>query len=447
MRNLLRFLSRPDVFMALVGIIVCLGAVGLWGGMSVPQAKTPPSIASSDTPHGGVRDSAAIARALLSMANLAYEEPFDAHLEDAVKQADFALVQAMLRGNLPLEEAVVEKAELRHSNEGPFHFQRIRLGVGSDSLPFVTDLHESLRAWAENAEIFRAPDDMPGDVVGDAPASAKGNAKDGAAPSGELWVIAIGGIVTHELVLISQPLSTPGTGDGPGRMLRRRSSDGVPRLVIVIDDIGEDMNAARALAGLPYPVTFAVWPRSTHARRAAEVGHAAGLEILIHQPTEPMKYPEMNPGPGALFTSLPEAEIEARVRDSITRVPHAVGMNNHMGSRFTRDRRAAAAMVRPLRNHGFFVLDSMTHPGSVLFEEAARQGIPSLKRDIFLDSVPGRDNVLRQLRKAENIALVTGRAVAIGHPLPDTLAVLRDWESRRDTRIELVRLADLLFAP
>lgn len=424
MRKLLRFFSRPDVFIALVGIIVCLGAVGLWGGMVVSPAKTP-SVASRE----GARDSTTITRALLSMANLAYEEPFAAHLEDAVRQADFALVQAMLRGNLLLEDAVVQKVELRHSEEGPFHFQRIRLAVGADSLPFVTDLHESLRAWAENAEVSRA--------------------ECGADPSGELWTITVGGTVTHELVLTSHPLSPPGahgTEGGPSGALRRRSPDGAARLVIVIDDIGEDMNAVKTLANLPYPVTFAVWPRSSHARRAAEIGHAAGLEIIIHQPTEPMKYPEVNPGPGALLTSFSDEEIEARVSDSLTRVPHAVGMNNHMGSRFTRNHRAAAAMVRPLRRHGVFVLDSLTHPASVLHAEAVKRGVPALKRDVFLDSVPGKESVLRQLRKAEKIALVMGSAVAIGHPLPGTLAALKEWETRRDPEIELVRLSDLLLA-
>lgn len=421
MRKLLRFFSRPDVLMALVGIIVCLGAVGLWGGMVVSPAETPP-VASRE----GVRNSSTITRALLSMANLAYEEPFAAHLEDAVRQADFALVQAMLRGNLLLEDAVVQKAELRHCEEGPFHFQRIRLAVGADSLPFVTDLHESLRAWTENAEVSRA--------------------EYGADPSGELWTITVGGTVTHELVLASHPLSPHGTEGGPGGALRRRSSGGSARLVIVIDDIGEDMSAVKTLADLPYPVTFAVWPRSSHARRAAEIGHAAGLEIIIHQPTEPMKYPEVNPGPEALLTSLSDEEIEARVSDSLTRVPHAVGMNNHMGSRFTRNHRAAAAMVRPLRRHGAFVLDSLTHPASVLHAEAVKQGVPALKRDVFLDSAPGKESVLRQLRKAEKIALVMGSAVAIGHPLPGTLAALKEWETRRDPEIELVRLSDLLLA-
>lgn len=431
MRKLLRLLGRPGAFIVLVGLIVFSAALALRSEMvfsftgenrsAETQAAVhiPDSLFVPDTPPG-----AGIARSLLSMANLAFEEPFDTYLEDSVKQADFALAQAMLRCNLSLEDAVIEKVELRQNKTGPYNFQRLRLVVGNDPLPFLTSLHDSLRAWAEKAEISR---------VGDG--------------GGNLWIISIDGVVTHELQLASVPATASGETDGPGRVLRRRSPGGSARLAIVIDDIGEDMRAAAMLARLPYIVTFAVWPRSTHARKAAEIAHAAGREVIIHQPTEPLKYPEMHPGPGALYVSFTDTAIETLVRDSLMRVPYAVGMNNHMGSRFTRDKRAASAMARPLKDHGLFVLDSMTHPGSVLHREAVKLGIPTLKRDIFLDAVPGRENVLRQLRKAEKIALVTGSAVAIGHPLPDTLAVLKEWDSRRDTQVELVRLSELLFTP
>lgn len=428
MRNFLRFLSRPEVFIAIIGILVLCAAAVLWRGMAVSPQPEKAGPAARGSLHATLPEStktdAVVTRALLGMADLAFEEPFDARLEDAAKQADFALVQAMLRCDMPLEGAVIEKTEFRHVDSGVYHFQRIRLDVGEDRLPFLTCLHDALRAWAEGASVARA---------------------DGGPEA--LWTINVNGVVTHELVLTSgpRPEPHPEKGEGPGRVLRRRSPGEPARLVIVIDDIGEDMNAARTLARLPFPVTFAVWPRSTHARAAAETGHAAGLEILIHQPTEPMKYPEMNPGPNALFVSLSDREIESRVRDSLTRVPYAMGMNNHMGSRFTRDRRAAAAMLRPLREHGFFVLDSLTHPASVLYAEASRLGIPALKRDVFLDAASGKDNVLRQLRKAENIALVAGRAVAIGHPLPDTLAALKEWDAMRNAQVELVRLSDLLF--
>ena len=428
MQELLRLFGRPGIFIAIVGLIVVSTGLALCSEMNstkdieVQTEVIIPDSLFSPAAHPGTTT----ARKLLNMANMAFEESLDTGLEDTVKQADFALAQAMLRCDMSLENAVIEKTELRHNKVGPYNFQRLRLVVGNDPLPFVTSLHESLRVWAEKANVSKT---------------------DGDGGTENLWIISVDDVVTHELLLTSVFLKTPVNVEGPGRVLRRRAPGDAARLAIVIDDIGEDMRAAALLAKLAYPVTFAVWPRSTNARKVAETAHAAGREVIIHQPTEPMKYPEMHPGPGALFTSYTDVAIETLVRDSLTRVPYAVGMNNHMGSRFTRDKRAVSAMVRPLKGYGFFVLDSVTHPGSVLSVEAARLGIPTLKRDIFLDAVPGKDNVLRQLRKAEKIALVAGSAVAIGHPLSDTLAVLKEWDSHRDTQVDLVRLSDLLVAP
>ena len=431
MQELLRLLGRPGIFIIIVGLIVVSTGLALCSEMNFSSFSATkdtgvqteviiPDILFSPAAQTGTTT----ARKLLNMANMAFEESLDTGLEDTVKQADFALAQAMLRCDMSLENVIIEKTELRHNKVGPYNFQRLRLVVGNDPLPFVTSLHESLRVWAEKANISKT---------------------DGVTEN--LWIISVDGVVTHELLLTSVFLKTHVDVEGPSRVLRRRAPGDAARLAIVIDDIGEDMRAAALLAKLPYPVTFAVWPRSTNARKVAEAAHAAGREVIIHQPTEPMKYPEMQPGPGALFTSYTDGAIETLVRDSLARVPYAVGMNNHMGSRFTRDKRAVAAMVRPLKGYGFFVLDSVTHPGSVLSVEAARLGIPTLKRDIFLDAVPGKDNVLRQLRKAEKIALVAGSAVAIGHPLSDTLAVLKEWDSHRDTQVDLVRLADILVAP
>ena len=426
MRRIIAYFSGPGRFIFLVAAIVLIGAAFLWRSMrAVPEYAVSSSQKTAIT-----EKDATIARALLDMASMAFEEPLADKLEEGVKQADFALVQAMLRTDISPDETAIEKTELRQNALGAYHYQRLSVSVGDDPLPFLTNLHDSLKAWADRTELAQA----------------------GTGETPPVWTISVMGIVTHEIVLRpdsqhARPGGAGNTPDGPGRILRRRSPGEPARLVIVIDDIGEDMGALRSLMRLPFLVTCAVWPRSTNAKKAAETAHAAGREVLIHQPTEPMKYPEMNPGPGALFVSLPDAEIENRVRDSLARVPHAVGMNNHMGSRFTRDSRSAAAMVRPLKKAGFFVLDSMTHPGSVLHKEAAKHNLPALKRDIFLDAEYSKENVLRQLRRAEKIALVTGRAIAIGHPLPGTLAALKEWEGMRDSQVELVKLSDFIESP
>lgn len=425
MRRVFAYFSQPGRFIFFIAIIVLIGSAVLWRSMHIaPEGEVFPFSQPEETLTG---QDAAIARALLDMAGMAFEESRDEPLEESVKQIDYALAQAMLYAGIPPSEAVIEKTELRKNALGTYHYQRVAIVVENDPRSFLSHLRDALTAWADGAKL----------------------AEPGSGEKDRIWTISSMGIVTHEIALHEERAARPGDAgetspEGPGRILRRRAPGEPARLVIVMDDLGEDMQALHSLVNLPYVVTCAVWPRSSHARKAAETAHAAGREVLIHQPAEPMKYPEMNPGPGALFVSLSDAEIEARVKDSLTRVPYAVGMNNHMGSRFTRDSRSVAAMVRPLQKTGLFVLDSLTHPGSVLYKAAKDHGIPSFRRDIFLDATPSRSNVFRQLRKAEKIALVTGRAIVIGHPLPETLAALREWDGLRDPHIEIVTLSRLL---
>ena len=251
---------------------------------------------------------------------------------------------------------------------------------------------------------------------------------------------SVQGCITHELRLLPPnelpipPLQAP----LPGKI-----GDSA-RLAIVIDDLGENMNAVRQLLRLPYPVTFAILPRSSHARESAEAGHAAGRQIIVHQPMEPLGYPERKSVLGVLQTGDSSQAIEQVLQQSFAAVPHAVGLNNHMGSRFTQNNAAARAVVSVVKERNLFVLDSVTHPASVLYAQARRHGVPSAKRDIFLDVTQTKEAVLAQLLQAEKLALLTGRAVAIGHPHAETLAALQEWAGIRNRQVEAVPLRALM---
>ncbi|MDR2161463.1 MAG: divergent polysaccharide deacetylase family protein [Desulfovibrio sp.] len=216
-----------------------------------------------------------------------------------------------------------------------------------------------------------------------------------------------------------------------------------PLMVIVIDDLGESMSAIRLLLSLDYPVTFAFWPHAGHVRQGAEAAHRAGREILIHYPMEPVGYPRVFPGPRSLLSSMPSERIAGLVEAGIAAVPHAVGLNNHMGSRFTQNRRGVSSVILTLKKHNLFLLDSVTHRRSVFADQARRLGIRAFRRDVFLDDTPGRSAVLSALRQAEGIALKRGSSIAIGHPLPETLAALQEWQKSRNSAVRLVRLQDL----
>jgi polysaccharide deacetylase 2 family uncharacterized protein YibQ len=111
-----------------------------------------------------------------------------------------------------------------------------------------------------------------------------------------------------------------------------------------------------------------------------------------------------------------------------------------MGSRFTTDKASVEAFCAVAAEQGLFVLDSLTHPRSLLARQAVQQGLAAYRRAVFLDDPLSRDAIKNALREAEQLARKHGQAIAIGHPQPETLEVLREWLRTRDTDIRLVPL-------
>ena len=245
--------------------------------------------------------------------------------------------------------------------------------------------------------------------------------------------------------------STPGEDNTPlpqedATPLFPAQAPGRAGLAIVIDDLGENMQAAHALLALRIPITFAIWPHARLARETALAAHAAGCAILIHQPMEALDANAV-PGPNPLRVGMPRSRMETIFRQSLARVPHAAGLNNHMGSRFTSRSEDVRLFCEIVADSGLFVLDSVTHPASVLYEEAHVAGIPAARRDVFLDDKTEKAAVLAQLREATRLVLRGKQVIAIGHPRTDTLAALREWNNTRDPRLRLLSLRDCLTPP
>jgi polysaccharide deacetylase 2 family uncharacterized protein YibQ len=219
-------------------------------------------------------------------------------------------------------------------------------------------------------------------------------------------------------------------------------------MAVIIDDLGENLHQAEMLASLSFPVTFAILPHSSQTREVARLAAERGRDVLLHQPMEPRDYPfRADPGPGALFVGMVDEEIKAILAENLAQMPLAIGMNNHMGSRFTADASGMAIVLQELKSRGLFFLDSLTTNDSVALAQARRVGLFHLQRHIFLDNIQDVQAILFQLRKAERLSLSSGEVVAIGHPHPETLEALKIWEKERDQRIQLVSVSDLLPRP
>ncbi len=219
-----------------------------------------------------------------------------------------------------------------------------------------------------------------------------------------------------------------------------------PFLAVLIDDLGDSIPQAAAFASVPVPLTFAILPEAAEAPEVARFLRTLGREVLVHVPMEPDQADEMS-HPSFLTTSMSDEEVLLRMTAFLARVPGAAGANNHMGSRFTRDRHRMEVVLAFLRDKGLFFVDSRTTPATVGREVAVRTGVPFAERDVFLDNDPSRPAIETRLEEAIRVARRDGCALAIGHPRVETLEVLMRWarDPRRD--VDVVPVSRLIAGP
>jgi len=219
---------------------------------------------------------------------------------------------------------------------------------------------------------------------------------------------------------------------------------GDARLAIVLDDAGYDRRDVEAIGRLPREVAIAVLPNATHAAAVAAALVAQRREVLVHMPMEPQDGDGAATGPGALEVALADDEIVRRTETALAVVAGAQGLNNHMGSRATTDPRVMATLMRVLTEHRLYFLDSRTTPDSVAEVAAREAGVPTLRRDVFLDVVDEPASVRQALLRAVARARSHGKALAIGHVHPVTLAVLEAELPAALDGVRLVRPSRLL---
>lgn len=231
---------------------------------------------------------------------------------------------------------------------------------------------------------------------------------------------------------VVQPPLLPGVG---GKL---------PMIALIIDDCGIAEAATRAAIALPPEITMAFLPYGAKSNALARQAVAAGHDILLHMPMQPEG--NADPGPGALTVDMAAGAITMQLREGLAALPPVLGMNNHMGSRFTSNPSAMAPVIEELRRRNLLFLDSVTSAKSIAATMARSAGVPTLSRDVFLDDTVTEAEVERQLARTEALARKHGFAIAIGHPHGSTLKVLRRWlTDYRQRGFQLVSLRTLML--
>jgi len=221
----------------------------------------------------------------------------------------------------------------------------------------------------------------------------------------------------------------------------------LPRIAIVVDDLGYDLEIAKSLIHLDLPLTFSVLPLALHSKSIVREVNASGRELMLHLPMEPRGYPHVNPGPGALLKAMQEERIRVMVGDHLRNMPGVRGVNNHMGSRFTELEGKMAVVMNELKKRQLFYLDSITSGKSVSLRLAKAMGVPATGRTVFLDNDLSPKYIRSQIERLLGMARHRGHAIGICHPHKETLNCLQDSLPRLKGNARIVFASELASVP
>ena len=217
-----------------------------------------------------------------------------------------------------------------------------------------------------------------------------------------------------------------------------------PQIALIIDDIGQNRARAREFMEIDIALTFSILPHLPYSCELAGEMNRVGYEVMLHQPMEPFSKIQ-DPGPGALYVGDDPERITEVMESNFCNIPHAAGVNNHMGSKFTESGDDIGKVMKIVRQKNLFFVDSWTSNHSKAHAISRSFGIPTLSRRIFLDNVREESAVMSELARLKECAFRTGQAIGIGHPFSSTArAINRFARDRNNADIELVSVSELL---
>lgn len=221
-----------------------------------------------------------------------------------------------------------------------------------------------------------------------------------------------------------------------------------PVLSLVIDDLGYSFDLAKKVIDLPGKHTFAIIPGTTYAAKIARYAHSHKQEVMLHMPMQSST--DLIIEPTALHDKMTESEITDNVATMMNDIPHIAGVNNHMGSKLTEIPYIMRPVMETIRQSGrhLYFLDSRTTPLSTAYQQALIAGLPSLKRDVFIDyDHTNLESMKFQLDLWLDKAKENGHAVAIGHPYTSTINLLKEKIPQISTDYRFKSVSELVSKP
>lgn len=219
-----------------------------------------------------------------------------------------------------------------------------------------------------------------------------------------------------------------------------------PKVAIVMDDFGYNMNNVNALFSIKKPVTLSILPRLPYSAKIAESARAKGYEVILHLPLEPHRK-DVRQEVDTINSRMGDEEVIRRVETEIKNVPGIDGVSNHMGSKSTEEKALMSVILGDLKKHNLYFFDSLTSNKSVCQKVAKEFGVPYAKRDVFLDMGDANDieYIKKQVLAVRKIAFRRGHAIAVCHDRINTVKVLSEMmPALSDDGIDFVYVSQLI---
>jgi len=214
-----------------------------------------------------------------------------------------------------------------------------------------------------------------------------------------------------------------------------KAAGNTPRIAIIVGGLGIGASGtAEALAKLPAPVTLAFAPYGNDVDRLVARARGEGHEVLLQVPMEPFDYPDNDPGPQTLLTSLgPEQNID-RLHWLMSRFQGYVGIANYMGARFTSLDASLTPVLRETAKRGLLYVDDGSSPRSLASQIAGANSMAFARADLVLDAVPTPVEIDRALARLEAAANERGFAIGMANALPAVIERLAAWVKAIESR-------------
>ncbi len=231
-------------------------------------------------------------------------------------------------------------------------------------------------------------------------------------------------------------------GDEPSGKIpskaKKQPAGSLPKVAIIIDDLGYDNDLAKKYLELDAAFTFSLLPFSPFQKSIAQAAYKKGIETMLHLPMEPEEYPEVSPGPGALLTSMSPDQLISQLNKNLDDIPFIKGVNNHMGSKMTAKDTQMYQVFSVLKKRGLYFVDSRTTAKTLCKPSARLLKVSFAERDIFIDHIQDSAYIREQINKLIKHAGKYGEAVAIIHPYPETYQVIREMLPSLKKKVNLV---------